>query len=608
VSVRAKILLAIAPLVGAIALLGLLSVLTASSLGRSSEDMLRQNYQSVHAAQAMREALDRVDGEASLALAGRVPRGHALDSDRARFADALLLQESSVFESEEGAPTRVLRERWVLHQELLDTLAAAPDAATAARLYAERVKPSHEAIKRTLDEILSVNQRAMYDKSTRARATARLTNGIVVATAILALATALPFALVVVYRVLRRLKILTAAVQRLGDPGFEARVALPGGDEIGELAVRFNEMASRLEEYSSTSVGKLLEAQKTSQAAIDSIPDPTIVFGASGALVAVNRAAGALLALDAAAPGGEALLVLEPVVGAAITRARDHVLRGGGAYEPRGFDEAVGVDTGEGKRFFLARGTPVDGAQRTVGATVILQDVTRLHRFDELRNELVATVAHELRTPLTSLRMAILLCLEQESSAGGSSRTSLLATAQQDCERLQATVDELLDLARIQSGEVELRKRPIEVRALLDAAVGEAAALARERDVRLCAEPPPAEASVAADGERLQRVFSNLMLNAIRHAPPGSEVALRARPEDGCVRFVVEDQGPGIAPEHAPYVFDRFYRVPGSAPGGVGLGLSIAREIVAAHGGTIGVDGQGGAGCRFWFTVPAAAS
>jgi len=606
--VRAKILLAIAPLVGAIALLGLLSVLTASSLGRRSEDILRQNYQSVHAAQAMREALDRVDAEVSQVLAGRGPQRHALDSDRARFADALLLQESSVFESDEGAPTRFLRERWARHQKLLDELAAQPDAASAARVYADRVKPSHEAIKAALDEILSVNQRAMYEKSTSARETARLTNGIVVATALVALATALPFALAVVYRVLRRLRILTAAVQRLGDPGFEARVAVPGGDEIGELAVRFNEMAARLGEYSSTSVGKLLEAQKTSQAAIDSIPDPTLVLARDGAVVTVNRAATELLALARdAQPADRALATLDPAVRAAVERARDHVLRGGGAYEPRGFAEAVCVATADGTRWMLPRGTPVEGGPGGVrGATVILQDVTRLHRFDELRNELVATVAHELRTPLTSLRMAILLCLEQEAGGTAGSRAALLSTARQDCERLQATVDELLDLARIQAGELELRKRPLEVGTLLEAAVGAAAASARERGVRLRAEAAAGATAVSADGERLQIVLSNLLGNAIRHAPAGSEVAVHARPEDGVVRFVVEDRGSGVPPEHAPYVFDRFYRVPGSAPGGVGLGLSIAREIVAAHGGSIGVDGGGGDGCRFWFTVPAA--
>src|SRR5207248_1147029 len=120
-----------------------------------------------------------------------------------------------------------------------------------------------------------------------------------------------------------------------------------------------------------------------------------------------------------------------------------------------------------------------------VGAAIVLQDVTRLRRFDELKNDLVATVAHEFRTPLTSLRMAIHLCVEETAGPLTDKQADLLHAAREDCERLQTIVDELLDLARIQSGRIELDLRPMDTMALLDAAVDAARDHADEKQVRL---------------------------------------------------------------------------------------------------------------------------
>ena len=116
------------------------------------------------------------------------------------------------------------------------------------------------------------------------------------------------------------------------------------------------------------------------------------------------------------------------------------------------------------------------------------------------------------------------------------------------------------------------------------------------------------DAALAVDPERLQLVLTNLLANAIRDSPAGGRVRLSADAAGSIVRIVVADEGQGIDPEYAGYVFERFYRVPGSLPGGVGLGLSIAREIVSAHGGEIGVETAAGTGCRFWFTLPRASA
>jgi signal transduction histidine kinase len=318
------------------------------------------------------------------------------------------------------------------------------------------------------------------------------------------------------------------------------------------------------------------------------LPDPVVVFDLTGQGLNVNRAAETVLAIGASA-AGDALAAAIPEARAVLERLRSHVLAGKGPYVPRGFEEALRVAGPDGERYLLPRATPVYAEQGAItGATVVLQDVTRLRRVDELRNDLVATVAHEFRTPLTSLRMAIHLCIEQTAGPLTDRQADLLYAAREDCDRLQSMVDELLDLARIQGGRVELQRKPTPPEALVQAAVDAYGGAA------------------LVDRERVQLVLSNLLSNALRHAPAGSTITVGARADDGRVRLEVTDRGPGVPPEYRQSVFEKFFRVPGTASSGAGIGLSIAKKIVEAHGGEIGVESAPGQGCTFWFTVPAA--
>ncbi len=329
-----------------------------------------------------------------------------------------------------------------------------------------------------------------------------------------------------------------------------------------------------------------------------------LVLDAGGALVNLNRAAEALLRV---APGvAPSLAALEPALREVVDRVRAHVVGGKGAYVPRGYEEAVNLEGGDGVRNLLPRATPLYSEEGGIsGATLVLQDVSRLMRFDELKNDLVATVAHEFRTPLTSLRMAIHLCAEEVVGPLTPKQADLLLAARQDCERLQGIVDDLLDLSRIQAGRMALAPEPIPPRALLEEVAGQQGGQAESAGVALTVTAADDLPAVAADRERAQLVLSNLLANALRHTPRGGRVELLALPQDDSVRFEVADTGPGVPREYQERIFDKFFRVPGAPAGGVGLGLYVAREIVQAHGGEIGVLSDG-PGSRFWFTLPQA--
>jgi signal transduction histidine kinase len=202
--------------------------------------------------------------------------------------------------------------------------------------------------------------------------------------------------------------------------------------------------------------------------------------------------------------------------------------------------------------------------------------------------------------------MAIHLCIEQTAGPLTDRQADLLYAAREDCDRLQSMVDELLDLARIQGGRVELQRKPTPPEALVQAAVDAYGGAAEERQLAIEPRVLPGLDAVLVDRERVQLVLSNLLSNALRHAPAGSTITVGARADDGRVRLEVTDRGPGVPPEYRQSVFEKFFRVPGTASSGAGIGLSIAKKIVEAHGGEIGVESAPGQGCTFWFTVPAA--
>ena len=203
-------------------------------------------------------------------------------------------------------------------------------------------------------------------------------------------------------------------------------------------------------------------------------------------------------------------------------------------------------------------------------------------------------------------RSAIYLLLEQVPGPLADKQRELLDAARGDCERVQAMVDDLLDLSRISDQGVQLRRQPLPAGELIAYALEQHRMAAHNKGLRLTAPGRDCPAQVMVDQDRVNLVFSNLLANAIRHTPAGGEVRLEAGSEGEWVRFEVIDNGEGIPVEHQEAIFRKFHGVPGTKPKGSGLGLFIARQAVRSHGGELGVESQPGQGACFWFTLPQA--
>ena len=601
---RTKLLLAQAPLALAIVLLGTAATSSITDLATKTDLVLRDNYRSVLAMQRMKEALERIDSGATFVILGRREAAQRqIAANQASFESELVVEENNITEPGEADAVKRLRARWQEYRKKLAAFFEQPEAALTTA-YFEMLEPPFRSVKDEADEILAINQDAMVRKSDEAMRSAERSRSFMLLVGIAALAAGLIASMALTARLLRPLSVLGQAVRRVGEGDLVARAQLQGQDEIAALARDFNTMATHLEQYRKSSLGELLVAQSAAQVVIDSLPDPVIVLGLGGELLNANQTAERVLGISVDQSRGVA--ATDPTVREVLERVTAHVLGGHGAYMPKGFDEAVRLPTVGGDLHLLPRATPIYTDEGVLsGTTILLQDVTRLLRFDELKTNLVATVAHEFRTPLTSLRMAIHMSLEGAVGEIDKRQADLLYVAREDCERLQSIVDELLDMSRIQAGRIDISVRRVDAEDLIAAAADAHQGAARSAGVLLRTEILPGIGGIQADPDRLRLVFDNLITNALRYTHEG-EIVVRALPEDGRIRFEVTDTGSGIALEHQASIFEKFYRAPGAPSGGAGLGLFIAKQIVEAHGGHIGFASTPGRGTTFWFTLPTA--
>jgi signal transduction histidine kinase len=222
---------------------------------------------------------------------------------------------------------------------------------------------------------------------------------------------------------------------------------------------------------------------------------------------------------------------------------------------------------------------------------------------ERLRRDLVNDVAHELRSPLTNLR-AHLEALEDGLLAP---TPETLASLGDEVRLLGRLVDELQDLALAEAGQLALERGPVDLAGEIERAMNAARPAADELGIGLETDLPAGLPGVEGDARRLAQVLRNLLGNALTHTPPGGRIVARARPGEGEVAVEIEDSGAGIAAEHLPHLFDRFYRADPSrsrATGGAGLGLAIVQQLVAAHGGRVWVTSAVGEGSTFGFSLP----
>lgn len=594
---KQRIFLGLAPLFILLVAIGAYAITLFTKLGHSVDVILRENFRSVLAGQQMKEAAERMDSALFFSLAGEEERGRKLyaqsmplfeESLRAELHNITLPGEADLAEKVKQA-----------HEKYVTNAVAfwvTPGADARRHMYFNQMLPAFTEIKDAAQEIIRINQENMVQADHQARrlseeSTRYMTIAIVVGTA-----GAIFFAGQLQRSILQPINTLTAASKELGEGKIDQVVPVSSNDELGQLADTFNKMATKLRAYRQMMGDRVVQARQMTEITFSSFPDPIIALTSEGRVDFTNPAASKFLTN----------IGQKDRLPANVEAEVDRVLKGAPDYLPTSFERVLVFRVEDREVFLLPRVIGIrDEAGHIFGAAVILQDVTRLRLLDEVKSNLVSTVSHELKTPLTSVRMGLHLLLEERIGPLNAKQTELLLAAREDSERLLRMINDLLDLAKLESGKAALPGQVVEPRKLIETVAQDLRPLVESRNLALTTEIDPDLPKVVVDTQQIALVFSNFVSNAVKHSKPGEQIAMRAASANGSVRFSVIDHGPGIPAQYHAQVFDRFFRVPGSEVSGAGLGLAIAKEIVLSQGGTIGINSTPGSGSEFYFDLPA---
>jgi two-component system, OmpR family, phosphate regulon sensor histidine kinase PhoR len=385
----------------------------------------------------------------------------------------------------------------------------------------------------------------------------------------------------------RRLQRIVNFAERVAGGDLTARIASSSRDEIGQVASALDKTTRGVEE----SYARVQNSQRELETLLNSMQDAVIAVDVDGRVQWANRGMDRLLLR---APRLNAPLidsVRDPDFLAAIQEAaRDQIVT-----SARSNTIAPG-------RIFDVTAAPMPGG----GAVAVLRDLTETERMEKSRRDFIANVSHELRTPLTSIQGYTETLLD--NPIADNHVRDFLEIIRKNAARMSRLTEDLLTLARVESGEHRFDIQRVSTEELLQDALESFREVARSYGVELVIENSVPAGHVNADREAIHQIFSNLIENALKYAASGKKIILGARAAANGVEFYVRDFGPGISSEHLHRLFERFYRVDKARSresGGTGLGLAIAKHIVLAHEGTIRAESDLNHGSTFLFTLPA---
>ncbi len=423
----------------------------------------------------------------------------------------------------------------------------------------------------------------------------------VLSTSFIVIVVALAVAAVLVtYLFARRLAIsliqIRAGVERMAQIDDSGRAKATSDDSVASLAAAVNDVARQLQERAA----ELTQRRQEHDTIVSSMIEGVLVVDADEKLISINQAAARLLGLESANVLGRTLQ--ETIRNSDLHRLVTLTLE---------FGAPVEVDVilqGVEDRHLQVTGTMLrDATRNTVGALIVLNDVTRLRKLEQVRRDFVANVSHELKTPITSIKGYVETLLDGAFRNPEDTERFLKIVAKQ-ANRLNAIIEDLLKLSRIEQGvergEIVLEQAAL--RGLLTAAISACESQITAKSIHVSLSCPD-DLVVRINPPLLEQAVVNLIDNAAKYSDAGSAIEIAAIQNGSAISIAVRDHGVGIAPEHLPRLFERFYRVDKArsrAEGGTGLGLAIAKHIVLAHGGTIWVDSRVGEGSTFTISLP----
>lgn len=601
--------------------LGGYSILSLRSLSDVAATGLQENSEIGLSALAMNASLDRINSsQAAIIAGGDIEAGsraigeeigqYYIFLQRARGAAANI---SASVRDTVGSILMQVDLSWERYQATVTEQFlsnARHDMRRATQIRTKDLLPAYEQLRSLNLSLAELNTTAFQEnrKSTLDKARSATLGVLLVALA--AVAVGLIGAFLITRRTVQPLKSLTDTVKALQAGHLSARVPVTTADEFGDLGYEFNRLTERLEQFEAINISEIVREKQKSEAIIESIEDPLLLFDAEGQLLLMNGAAEDVTGITEQTALGrplwqlfrdkELLKDIEKAIEQAATARKG---------EDHNIPPIISIERKSRLRYYRLRVARIvnESAEGKpwVAVLLIFNDITHFKELDKMKSDFIAKVSHEFRTPLTSMKMSLDILGEEMLGKLNAEQHDIIGTSKADAARLTKLIRDLLTLARLESAKesIDATDESIELRSVTSQLIKSVAPMYAEKGVILDSNEPD-RLNLKMPREHFVSIVSNLLSNALKFTPAGGVVTSRVDYEPISSRLLIRisDTGVGIAHEHQKRIFDKFVQVKptdSSTPGSVGLGLAIISEIATRYQGKVDVQSEPGHGSTF---------
>jgi len=396
----------------------------------------------------------------------------------------------------------------------------------------------------------------------------------------------------------RPMRELTNGILEIANHNYEKRLSFSTNKEFIQVSQSFNRMAERLAEYRASTLADILSGKKYIEAIVNSITEPIIGLSNEMDILFINDEALSILNLkrDNLISKSASELALKNDLMRRLIRE---------LVTPNEKNTPLKIYADNKESFFQAKYIPIrmvetgETESQNIGHVILLKDITEFKELDSAKTTFISTISHELKTPISAILMCQQLLEDKRVGTLNKEQEELLQNIKDNSERLLGITSELLNMTQVEAGKLQLMPKITKPIELINYAIGANRVQADKFGCQIEVEYPEKIEKLYVDSEKIAWVLTNLLSNAIRYSTENGRVIIGARQDGNIVEMFVQDFGKGIDPRYHQSIFDRYFRVPGTKIQGSGLGLSISKDFVEAHNGTLSVESEPNKGSRF---------
>ncbi|AEF16904.1 multi-sensor signal transduction histidine kinase [Thermoanaerobacterium xylanolyticum LX-11] len=601
-TLKGKISIVYLVLVVLVLVVGMISGINMYYLSKTIDGLMIDNYKSIKAVNLMNEELENQNNAIlTFIYEDKQTAIKQFNQDNSVFYNWYNVEANNITEKNEGNYVDEIKSAYVNFTTSVSYLQGMPpdDKVGMLNYYNMKIKPNYEHIKDLLNSLAKLNEDAMFKKKTNATLDAKNSMYTILLVTLLAAIFGFIISLIFTNRFLKPMEYLIKSIREVKEGELDQVISIKTDDELGKLAVEFNNMIRRLKQYEESQLGKIIDERNKTLSIVKSINDPLLVLNSDYKIILLNGAAEELFGIEEKNAIDKHFL---------LSVKDEKLFEQINAIVDSKFNINKVEQVKYGDKYYDVTITPIKNYKSEISdILLVFHNITEFKELDQAKDDFISIISHEFKTPLTSIMMGTSMILEEKIGVINDKQRSTLVAIEEESEKLTELVNELIELTKIESGKEMYNFKCCSIFGIAQNTVKPLYNIANEKGVNLTNTIDEDMPGVYADPEKITWVLNNLITNALKYTDAGDDITISASVDGDFMQISVKDTGAGIPKEYKDKIFDKFFHVQNDDEfeiKGTGLGLAVVKEIVEAHGGKVWCESDIDIGSNFMFTLP----